>query len=89
MNNPREFWIGVTGDPNKPMDERVYAYIKKPIQIPGEDIIRVREVMTIDDECDLITDLIHQRSIAFDESKKYRELAEELAEKLKKALEQK
>lgn len=81
---PREFWIGITGDPNTPLNEERYVYLKEPVQIPGEDIIHVREILTINDECDLIGDLINQRSIAFDEAKKYRELAEGLEKQLKK-----
>lgn len=77
---PREFWIGITGDPNKLLDEERFVYLKEPVEIPGEDLIHVVEL--VEDECQLIIDLISQRSVAFDESKKYRGLAEELAKEL-------
>jgi hypothetical protein len=45
MTKPREFWIGIQGDPLFPETECFIVYRKEPVQIPGEEIIHVREVL--------------------------------------------
>ena len=74
---PREFWIEFEDD--YPSGPDKWAHVD---DIPGPGI-HVREVIEGDIN-DHIIELIRQRSVAWDECKKYRELAAELAKGLEK-----
>lgn len=75
IEKPRDWQLRVQ------QDGGAYVYTGDELKYPEDDYIEVREVIKGDIN-DHIIDLIHQRSIAFDEAKKYRELAEQLVEAL-------
>lgn len=69
---PREFWLQMTDVTG------VCYYFPESSR---DKLIHVREV--VDDDPMIIPELINQRSIAFDEAKKWRNLAEEMVEAFK------
>lgn len=75
IKEPREFWIHSIIDMATSRER--YVVTPDQPQFTAYNYIHVREVIPGDIN-DHIIDLIHQRSIAFDEALKYRLLSEEL-----------